>query len=110
GRVASSEYPEYTGFAPAVFLSRAATSLPGLEPGQVLHQADAHPEYITVDAAGGGFSSVQRAVDFAKGGDIIQVRPGVYQEQATDGQGRDMGLFITKSVRIVGVTAEGEPI
>lgn len=66
----------------------------------------------------GGFASLQAAIDAATDGDTILVAPGTYTESANynagdntnSGANNPVGLLVNKSLTIVGVDANGDPI
>lgn len=61
----------------------------------------------TLLVGGGGFTSLQAAINAAQDGDTILVAPGTYDELTTYQGGSQIGLVIDKSVTIQGVKADG---
>lgn len=62
-------------------------------------------------------ATIQAAIDKAESGDIINVYPGTYTESAnynpvdnTNSGNNPLGLLVNKSVSIIGVDSDGEPI
>jgi Ca2+-binding RTX toxin-like protein len=66
--------------------------------------------YIVDDSGGADFTTIQAALNAAKDGDTILIKPGLYLENGSNGDIYKSGLEIHKSVTLQGVTEAGVPI
>ncbi|MCG8440597.1 MAG: pectinesterase family protein [Caulobacterales bacterium] len=72
----------------------ARNRLSSVDPGNAALSGPSLPADIIVDVSGGGdYASIQDAIELAKDGEVIHVRPGVYEEDVTFSEDKDLVLI-----------------